>query len=705
MHDLIKRNTPAIALSFVTELIEKAEGKGIYEIEAVNGKIVLRGDCTISIAMAYYRYLKEYCGVNLSWCGNTQLHVSSAPLPIHKITHVIEQDKRVCMNYRVFSYSACWWDWERWEHEIDFMAMNGINMPLSVVGTEAIWFHVLKDLGYSDEGALSYLSGPCYWSWQLMTNLDSNLALTDPEYVEGRLQLGKKIIKRETELGMSPIMQGYSGQVPRTIIRIFKKARLRHNPAWCNFATTYQVEPSDPLFKKLGKAFLEKQLRLLGANHYYACDPLHDNAPVTRGSNEYLQNIGKAVFKLYDSFDSESVWVMQSDSLREKLVKSVPKDRCLILDLDGSKHLENNGFWGYDFILGTQNNIGGRNTLHGSIKALADNPYLQEKKKYENIVGTGMFPESVDQNPLYYDLALQMLTENKEINLDDWLRSYALRRYGSNEECLVDAMTALKDSCYSEKCTGRETGSFICARPSTEMKHAAIGDTMELRYDNKLLFDAADALLSAKKAEKDGYSYDACDIVRQLLSNHIRNLYKDTMDGYRNKDVRKFETSSNAFLRLLEDIDRLLQTREELSLFKWLSDAHDAANTDNDKQNFEINVLTQISLWGPINNTVLYDMAWHEWGGLIKTYYAMRWRSFFELLAVNFKGIRRISTVTHKQLNDRNEHRGSGFYKNLERTERNWIATCSPEEPSGENTLSVAKELLSKYRKAILEEE
>lgn len=705
MHDLIKRNTPGIALAFITELIDKIDGKGVYEIEAFNGKIMLRGDCTISIAMAYYRYLREYCGVNLSWCGNTHLQVDSAPLPTHKVTHIIEQEKRVYMNCRAFSYTACWWDWDRWEKEIDFMAMNGINMPVSLVGTEAVWYYTLRDLGYKENNALQFLSGPCFWSCQLMTNLDSTLALTDVAYIEKRLQLGKKIIKRETELGMSPIMQGYTGHVPRTIIRIFKKARLRHNPSWFNFPTTYQADPSDPLFKKLGKALLEKQLRLLGANHYYICDPLHESAPKTRIGEEYLKSIGKAVFSLLDSFDSEAVMIMQSDSLSEKLVKSIPQGRCMILDLDGSKHIETDGFWGCDFILGTQNNIGGNNALHGSIKELAGNPYLREKKKYDNLAGTGMFPEGMEQNPLYYDLALEMLTENTERDLDEWLRSYTARRYGSDEECLIDAVMSLKDSCYSEKCTGRETGSVICARPSTELTHTAIGDTMELRYDNKLLFYAADSLLSAKSACKDGYSYDACDIVRQILSNHARILYKAAMEGYTEKDARKFEVNSNAFLRLLEDLDRLLQTRDDFTLASRLKNAQDTAISDNDKQNFEINVLAQLSLWGPLNDTVLYDTAWHEWGGLTKTYYAFRWRMFFELLAGNFKGIRRVSTVTRKQPYGRNEHRGNGFYKNLETFERKWIATCHPEGPSNEDTPAVARELIGKYRKGILEED
>ena len=63
------------------------------------------------------------------------------------------------MNYCTFSYSARWWDWERWEREIDYMAMRGINMPLSIVGYEAVLFYTLRDLGYTDDGALNFISG------------------------------------------------------------------------------------------------------------------------------------------------------------------------------------------------------------------------------------------------------------------------------------------------------------------------------------------------------------------------------------------------------------------------------------------------------------------------------------------------------------------------------------------------------------------
>ncbi|MEE1010813.1 MAG: alpha-N-acetylglucosaminidase TIM-barrel domain-containing protein [Acutalibacteraceae bacterium] len=701
MRNLILRNTPDIADMFELRTIESANGLNTYELFCENKKIVLCGDCKISQAMAYYEYLKKYCGVNISHCGNRDFFVDSAPLFEGKITKIIKQKKRAFMNYCTFGYSFAYWKWDRWEKEIDFMAMNGINMPLSVVGSEAVWYYTMRDLTYSETGALSFLSGPGFWPWQLMGNITGYFSLTDVKYIESRLELGKKIIEREVELGMTPIQQGFAGTVPPTLSKLFKKLRLRFVPSWCNFPITYQLEPTDPLFKKFGTALLEKQRQLFGAYHYYACDPFHENIPSVK-TKDYLWKVGRAIDTMYQEFDKESVWVMQSWSLREQIVKAVPKERLLILDLDGSKYKETENFWGYDFILGNIHNFGDRNTLHGSIKALADNEF--STLECDNCVGTGLFPEGVFQNPLYYDLAFQMLTEDGAVDLDEWLRNYAYRRYGSKERCLVDAMMLLKESCYSENCTGRETGSIICARPGTELLHTAPNDVRELRYDNKTLYKAAELLLSAENATKDGYAFDACDLVRQVMSNYVANLYDKVMYGYENKDVNIFERSSNAFLKICTELDELLQTRPELTLHEHLKEANELALNDKDKENFELNLLAQITVWGPISDTVNYDYAWKEWGGMIKTYYIKRWQSFFELLAYEFPKRRLYSTTTKKQHCERNLYRGNQFYKNYADFEKKWLSNADPEAPSNENTVETARRMLEKYKRAILED-
>lgn len=702
MQNLIRRNTPSIAQCFILETLEKEDGKSVYTIGERKGRIVLGGDCRISQAMAYYRYLREYCGVNLSHCGNERIpDIQEAPLPDREIKLVIPQEKRVFMNYATFGYSCVWWDWERWEREIDFMAMNGINMPLSFVGTEAVLFYTLREFKYSENGALRYLSGPAYWPWQLTGNIACFFPLADKAYVDARLELGKKIIERETQLGMTPIMQGFAGVVPGSINKVVRGSRIRMTPSWQNFPVNYIAEPLDPLFKKFGMAFLQKQRQLLGAYHYYACDPFREIEPPTKKKN-YLWSFGRAIDSLYQEFDSASVWVMQSPYLREEIVKSIPRGRLLILDTDGKDYESTDGFWGHSFILGRTHDRGNRNSLHGSIDALAENAFLEVSEKYSGLCGTGLFPEGLEQNPLYYDLAFKMLTSDGKEDVDSWLRDYARRRYGSDEKCLYEAVKALHESCYSPDCDGPEIGSVICARPSTALVHTAPGDTLELPYDNRRLLDAAKLLLEAENASGDGYIYDVCDTVRQVVSNCCASLYSKVMNAFYAKDVNTFERCSNLFLKLMEELDALLLTVPDLCLSTKLSAASGSAESDKEKQNFEINLLCQITLWGPLNDPLRYDYSWKEWGGLIDTYYSKRWHSFFEQLAIYFSKKHYVSE-TKKQFNGRNQYAGSKLYKNYEKFEKNWIQTVKAPEHVEGDTVEIARGIIEKYEKTFAE--
>eukprot|EP00958_Prasinococcus_capsulatus_P007209 scaffold668_cov385-Prasinococcus_capsulatus_cf.AAC.14 len=49
---------------------------------------------------------------------------------------------RYAYNVCTFGYSSAFWDWARWEREIDFNALSGVNMPLSFIGQEFVWAQV-----------------------------------------------------------------------------------------------------------------------------------------------------------------------------------------------------------------------------------------------------------------------------------------------------------------------------------------------------------------------------------------------------------------------------------------------------------------------------------------------------------------------------------------------------------------------------------
>ena len=79
-------------------------------------------------------------------------HALPNPLPAVEKPIKIESNVkyRYNLNFCTFSYSMAFWDWERWEREIDWMALHGINMSLAITGTEGVWVNTLKKLGYSN---------------------------------------------------------------------------------------------------------------------------------------------------------------------------------------------------------------------------------------------------------------------------------------------------------------------------------------------------------------------------------------------------------------------------------------------------------------------------------------------------------------------------------------------------------------------------
>ena len=250
-----------------------------FEIGSDQGKVVLRGNNAVSLASALNWYLKYYCNSNISDCGSRMDLPAKLPLPEQEIRKSINGNYRFQFNYCTFNYTASWWDWEQWEKKIDFMAMNGINMPLMVVGLEGVWYNSLIRVGYTDKEASSFLTGPAYFAWQWMTNIQSYGGPLPRSWIDSHIWLGKRIMDRCRELGMYPVQQGFSGYVPRDFRDKFPDARIMLKPEWYGFKGTAQLDPLDPLFEKFGRIFMEEQEKLFGKGHFYATDPFHESEP------------------------------------------------------------------------------------------------------------------------------------------------------------------------------------------------------------------------------------------------------------------------------------------------------------------------------------------------------------------------------------------------------------------------------------------
>ena len=96
-------------------------------------------------------------------------------------------------------------DWERWEKEIDWMALHGINLPLAVVGQECVWKNMLEKLGYSKEEINKFIAGPAFLAWWAMNNLEGWGGPNPDSWYTQQEALQKKILKRMREYGIDGI--------------------------------------------------------------------------------------------------------------------------------------------------------------------------------------------------------------------------------------------------------------------------------------------------------------------------------------------------------------------------------------------------------------------------------------------------------------------------------------------------------------------
>lgn len=697
---LIERMTPGYGKQIRLQLIEAEGGKDVYEITSENGKVLLKGNNAVALSTAFNQYLKYTCNAHVSWFGNQLDLPEKLPLPTVPIRNTINGTYRVYMNYCTVSYTSAYWDWERWQREIDYMAMNSINMPLMSVGLEAVWYNVLKKYRFTDEEARKVLAGPGHAAWQWMQNLQSYGGPLPRSWIDKHIVLAKQIIERERELGMTPIQQGFSGYVPRELKDKYPDAHILLQPSWCGFKGAAQLDPTDPLFSVFGRDFLEEEKKLFGTNGFYAADPFHESRPPV-DTPEYLTAVGKAIYKLIKDFEPSSKWVMQAWSLREPIVKAVPCEDLIILDLNGNRIKKHDGFWGYPAVAGNLHNFGGRINLHGDLRLLASNQYMSALKKYPNVCGLGLFMEAIEQNPVYYDLAFEMPLHRDTVAIEQWLRNYADRRYGKRSDAARRAMQCLLEGPYRPGTNGTERSSIIAARPALNVKKSGPNFGLGIPYDPLLLIEAERLLLKDADQLKHSvpYRFDVIDVQRQLMSNLGQLIHKKATAAFIARDKKTFMLHSNRFLQMLKDVDELLRTRQEFNFDRWLAEARSWGETDEEKNFLERDATSLVTIWGADGDPLIFDYSWREWSGLIEGYYLPRWKMFYAMLESHLENNTYYSEEGLKLTHGRESFRANDFYSKLGDWELEYVASPNkvriPIQKGDE--IEVARRMFRKY--------
>ncbi len=676
--------------SFLFETLPKEEGKDLFELEDRAGRILVRGSSPVARASGLYWYLKHYARCQVSWCGD-QLALPDPPPPVGgKVRKVSPYASGFYFNFCTFSYSMPWWDWKRWEREIDFMALSGIDMPLAVVGSEALWLEFLRRFGYTRKEALAFIAGPAYQAWWLMGNLEGRGGPVTEAWIEARKRLEKKILARMRELGMRPVLPGFVGLVPANLGEKFPEARIIPQGKWGGGANERLavLDPESPLFDRMARAWYRTLDGLYGRTGAFAGDLFHEGG---RTGGVDVPAMAAKVQAAMLRYNPGALWVLQAwgGNPRRDLLSRLDKRHTLVVDLCcefWSRWKKTKGFGGFPWVFSTIIDYGANTALHGRMDAVA--AHLSEAlagPKNLRPAGLGATWEGIENNPVVFEFLWDMRWRKKVPDLEEWVREYAVRRYGADLPCLRDAWVDLLRGPYRAWPGQRRPGeSVFCARPSLGVKKVSpFAASIRVHYDQRILRRAVQRLLEGAPVcgKRETYRFDLVDFTRQFMANAGQLVYKRMVKAFREKDRAGFRKFSRLFLEMLDDQDRLLATERLFLLGRWLHDARACATDPVQAGRNQRQARLLITTWNK-ERSGLRDYAWKEWNGMLRTYYKPRWERFIGELE------RRLAGGKPKRLD---------FYPfEAAWAARTWKEDPYPWKPEGD-PVKACRKLLEKY--------
>lgn len=689
--DLLNRIDKGAAAKFKTVLVKS--DKDFFEIDQArtrkgnstsaasksaagkNNPIIIRGNSWVNIAVGINWYLKHHAGIHISWNNMNVKLPAVLPVVKQKERHETDLKLRYNFNYCTFSYTMAFWDWNRWQKEIDWMALHGINMPLAAVGTESVWRNMLLKLGYSEEEVGKFIAGPAFLAWWEMNNLEGWGGPLPLNWYKQQEALQKKILARMKEMGMKPVLPGYCGMVPHDA-----KQKLGLNVTdagrWNSYQRPANLSPTDSRFAEIADLYYKELTRLYGKSDYYSMDPFHESG------NDAAVDYGKAGEALMSAMkraNPHAIWVVQgwNENPRPQMIANLKVGDLLVLDLfsESRQNFEDfctgentsgtekkdsgtskkEGIYGkHQWLFCLLENFGGNVGLHGRMDQLLNNFYLATGKKdtpkqensslltlHSSLKGWGFTMEGSENNPVMFELMSELPWRAEKITKEDWIREYCYARYGVHDATIEKAWILLAQSIYNCPKGNIQQGtheSIFCARPSLNSYQVSTWSLMSNYYDPEDTRQAAILLTSVaeKYRGNNNFEYDLVDICRQALADQGRKQYLKTMADYKSFSRQEFKKDSDRFLKMILLQDKLLGTRQEFRLGHWIEEARNLGKTAEEKDLYEWNARVQITTWGNricADNGGLHDYGHKEWQGLLKDFYYLRWSTFMKSLA------------------------------------------------------------------------
>lgn len=642
---VLHRLLPAQAAQIELATLPSLDGRERFRISAASDRIRVAGSTPSALLFGVNWYLKYVAKMQVSTNG-IRLGSGTLPLPSRTIELDTPYRYRYALNQNTDGYSSPYWDWPRWEHEIDVLALSGINAMIVERGMDSVLYGTFRDFGYTDQEMRGWITQPAHQNWQLMGNLccfDGPISTT---LMQQRAKSTQQIIARLRELGITPVLPGFYGIVPADFQRRFPAAHVVPQGEWAGFTRPGWLDPRDPLFAKIAAAFYRHQHELFGDSRIYDMEVFQE------GGDSGDVPVPAAALRVQTALRTahpDASWMMLAwqGNPRQDLLAGVDRQHLLIIDIDHDRVPRDDrakDFQGAPFLFGGIWAFGGRSTLGTRIDNYTER-LPQIGRSNPNMAGTAVFPEGMDSNPFAFDLFTEMAWRHAPVNAAQWAADYVERRYGAADPHALAAWRALLDSAYdiridqvafnSERDAAQE--SLFDAQPSLSTNRASHWSPEAMRYRPEVFGRALGEMLQVAPALRDSetYQYDLVDIARQTLANESRQRLPQIKAAYEAKDRTRFEALTRRWLALMDLQDRLLASNRDFLLGRWLAAVPAWASTPQEQARLEYDARSILTTWGDrkaSEGASLHDYGNKDWAGLTHDYYRLRWQTYFTAL-------------------------------------------------------------------------
>jgi alpha-N-acetylglucosaminidase len=629
--DLVVRRVPWLRDHVRFEKLAGATGD-TFELQTAGGELVVRASGANAAAAGLGWYLKYSCHRSMSHMGDNLSPVAALPQLAAPVRIESWARQRYALNYCTFNYTMSFYSWTDWEHELDWMALSGVNLMLVANGEEAVWRNTLLRLGYSEDEISRFIPGPGYTAWWLMGNLEGAGGPMTTHMIESRSGVQRRMIARMRSLGIEPVLPGFYGMVPASLGQKLK-AHIVDQGKWSGFHRPGILDPTDPEFPRVAGIYYEELKKLYGADiRYFSGDPFHEGG-VMAGVD--LGRAGVGIQSAMQAHFPGSIWVLQGwiENPRKELIAATDRSHVLVQELFGEQTHNwetRRGYEGTPFVWCCIDNFGERPGLFGRLQHYADETYRARTGEFGGYLqGTGIMPEGIDNNPVAYDLVLELAWHRDHVDAGRWLAGYVEYRYGRADADIAGAWALLLKTAYGDAGTGIPE-NVLCARPAMPPTAASHWGSLSLPYDPATFASAVEMFgrAAGRFADSETYRLDLVSFRLQAMSNEALGISKEVQSALALKDRAAFEDATARFMGVGRAADSLLDTEAFYRLSTYRSRALHYGDTDAERMNSLRNAMMLVTYWAgnDRNKDELHDYAYKAWSGMMASYSMKRWQ-------------------------------------------------------------------------------